>query len=478
MVRSPHEILLILISAAWRRRVLIYVPMLVLPVLGLLASFVMPRSYEARMTILIQEPAKLNPFMKDFSIGANVKERMPALDALLHSDHILAKVASDIGRINEGSSRQERDGAVRALSGAVAMQLVGNDILELRVRGPQSQGLSRTLAAVSDRLIERLVAPERAAVGDSERFLAQQLAKRRKELDAAEKELTDFRATNSRRLPSVYAGSVTRLTELKSKLEQRTMDLSAAEAAFADLRKRLSSTNPVVGQLEQSIVQVSGELATLRARYTADHSEVIAARRKLQRLQDERREVLAATRDLGTEDVDRLWNIAAGMSQGDRTTPPLLVTQIQNLQEAQSKRAALQQEVDMLKHAIEELQSGMSEFVPIEQRQQQLERVLTVARETYDGLAKRYEMARVTGALGTFEAPERVKVLDTSGDPSSPTSPPRIVYVLGALIGGLFLGISLSVIAELIDPTIRHARDFAHLIGRPILGRLPRILPT
>lgn len=252
------------------------------------------------------------------------------------------------------------------------------------------------------------------------------------------------------------------------------MALAAADAALADLRKRLVGTNPVIGRLEQDIVQVSGELAMLRVRYTSDHSEVIAAERKLQRLQDERRQVFEASKSIDTQDIDRLWNIAAGLAQGDRNAPPLLVTQMQNLQEAQSRRTALTQDVEQLRRSMADLQAGMAASGSIEQELQQLERALVQAREAHDALAKRYELARVTGALGTFEAPERIKVADATGDPSQPASPPRILFVLGGLVAGLALGCALTFLAEMFDPVVRHAAEFARIFGAPLLGRLPR----
>ena len=134
----------------------------------------------------------------------------------------------------------------------------------------RDRGLGRTLETIGNRLIERLVAPERTAVGDSERFLTEQLGLRRAELEAAEKALADFKTSNAALLPSVYSSSLARLTDLKGKLEERSLALATADAAFNDLRTRLVSTNPVIGRLEQEIVQVSGELSTLQSRYTDD----------------------------------------------------------------------------------------------------------------------------------------------------------------------------------------------------------------
>jgi polysaccharide chain length determinant protein (PEP-CTERM system associated) len=476
VIHSPRTIILLLIAAAWRRRTLIIVPLLVLPVLGAVASLFVPKSYEARMSILIQEPTTLNPILRDISIESNVKERLPALQALLHSDHILGRVVTDLGLINDKSSHADRDREVKSLSDAITVQLVGTDLLELRLRGQKSGGLGKTLKAISERLVERLVAPARSAVGDSERFLNEQLDERRTELEKAEQALTEFKTANSARLPALYSSSVARMAALNSKLEEKSMELAAADAAFSETRKRLAGTNPVVGRIEEEMVKVSSELANLRARYTGDHSEVVAAERKLQSLQDQRQQLIKAAQSIDTDDLDRLWNMAAGMTQGDRAAPPLLVSQMQSLQEAQAHRASLREDVDQLKRAIEELKKAMAEFAPIEQRQQQLERALAVARESYEALSKRYELTRVTDALGKFTAPERIKVIDEPSDPTSSISLPHFVIVLAALVGALILGIGLSVVAELMDSTIRQSWEYVDIVGAPVLARLPRVL--
>jgi len=164
------------------------------------------------------------------------------------------------------------------------------------------------------------------------------------------------------------------------------------------------------------------------------------------------------------------------MAQGDRAAPPLLVSQMQSLQEAQARRASLREDVDQLTRAIEDLKKAMAEFAPIEQRQQQLERSLAVARESYESLSKRYELTRVTDALGKFGAPEQIKVIDEPSDPTSSISLPRFVIILASLIAALVLGIGLSVVAEMMDSTIRQSWEYIEIVGAPVLARLPRIV--
>lgn len=480
MFETTSDTLAYLVQVAWRRRFLAFIPVLLLPPLALVAATLAPQRYESRMTLLVQEPAKLNPILNDIAVNPNLKERMSALIALAHSEVVLGRVLEDLGRIGPNTDPREKENMVRSLSAAVNIQLVGSDIIEMRLRAMDPSSPAITLEALSKRFIERVVSPERTAVEDSERFLKGQMNERRVALEAAERAFSAFKTANADKLPALYNSTVSRLAQLEQQIETKEMDLGTADATLADLRRRLATTNPLIGRIEESIVQVSAELASLRARYTDQHSDVQAAMRKLDRLEGERQHLLSSARDIESVDLDRLWNLAAGVTQAtdggaDNRTAPLLVSQLQKLQEAQARKVGLEKEVEQLKAAAVMLQRDIAAFGPIEAQQQNLERNVTTARENYDSLAKRYEMARVTGALGLFEAPERVKTLEPPANPAPKVTPGYFLYVLAGIAAGIAVGGALAGAAELLDNRMRRPQDFARVLGIPVIARIPRI---
>ncbi len=483
MIRDPAEILMTLLAAAWRRRVLVFFPALILPFVALFASFILPHTYEARTTLLVQEPSKLNPFLNDLSVGPNVKDRMTALDALLHSENVLEQVLQDVKLINADTPVFEKAVMVDRLKRTTYVRLIGSDLVEIRVSDRQPGQLMPLLIAVTRRFVDRLLSPEQSAIVDSQVFLDGQLTSRRSALEQAERNYSDFKSRNADKLPAIYAANVTRLGAIQQKLEERSMDLAAADAAFEDMRSRLAGTNPVIGRLEEQIIIVSGELTSLRTRYTNEHSEVQTAERKLKRLKEERGALVEASQALKDTDLDHLWNMAAGSAANaddgssnpnSKNQPTLLVSQMVRLQEMQGKRVALKQDVEQLHKTLADLQNTMSQFAPIEQEQQRHERSIASARETYETLQKRFEMARVTGALGKFEAPERIKMIDPPMEPTSPTGPGSLIYMLAGLVAGFGLGGGLAFIAELLDQRIRLSSVFTYITGVPVVARVPR----
>ncbi len=483
MIREPTEIIMALLAAAWRRRVLIFFPVTILPFVALFASFVAPRTYEARTTLLVQEPSKLNPFLNDLAVGPNVKDRMQALDALLHSEHVLDQVLQDVGKIDAKTPAFDKAVMVDRLKRTTSVRLIGTDLVEIKVSDKAPGQLMPLLVAVTRRFVDRLLSPEQSAIVDSQVFLDGQLASRRVALEKAERAYSDFKTLHADKLPAIYAANVTRLGALQQKLEERQMELAAADASFEDMRGRLASTNPVIGRLEESIVSVSSELTALRTRYTDEHSEVQTAERKLKRFQEERRVLLEASQALKDTDLDRLWNMAAGsvanvddgtQSQANKNQPTLLVSQMVRLQEMQGKRVALRQDVEQIHKTLADLQHTMSQFAPIEQEQQRHERSIASSRETYETLLKRFEMARVTGALGKFEAPERIKLIDLPTEPTSPIGPGALIFMLAGLVAGFGLGGGLAFLAELLDQRIRLNSVFTYITGVPVIARVPR----
>ncbi len=477
MIRNLGDIIYVVLNAAWRRRYLLVIPMLLMPVVAYFASDKVTKSYSTGMSILIQEPAALNPFLEDFALSPNLKERMAPLKALLKSEHVLSDVLTELGEFDANTSPIEKLRKVRTLSRSIDSRLIGQEVIKLTITGSKSEGLAKRLNAVAKHFIERIVAPERSSVEGSEKFLRAQMNARAEQLQQAEARLVSFKVENAENLPEIYQSNIGRLTTLQDLYDTKVIELSAAERSLKDLRKRLSGTNPLIGNLEEKIVNLSSELVSLKARYTDSHSKVRNAETKLARLRAERSELLSVSTEVSDDELDRLFNIAMGQSGGfdENGQSPFLVSQMLRLQDAQSNKTALEKEVEQIRIKIDQLNNGIARFGPIERKMQALERNIRIAQQLHEKLMERYEMARVTGALGRFEAPERVKIIDAPQDPHFPDTPGRIAFIIGGIIGGIVMGIGLATITEMLDPTVRSARELAHRLELPILSRVSYI---
>ena len=163
--------LTLLLHGAWRRRHLIITPMLVLPILGFLVSKAMPTKYEAHTSMLIQETAKMNPFLEDLAVSTMLKDRLSALSTLLKSRHVLYSVAKEQGLVKDTMDANEQEFIIKDLAERLTVEQLGKDFIQIKLTSSQSEGMEEMLSSVSNHFVEQLLAPERSSIKDSSHFL-------------------------------------------------------------------------------------------------------------------------------------------------------------------------------------------------------------------------------------------------------------------------------------------------------------------
>ena len=463
-------------AGAWRRRYAIALPILLLPVIGLLVGVFSPKHYSSHTSMLIQETAKMNPFLEDLAVSFMLKERIDALKTLLHSRHILGTVAKERRLIDSETSAQKHDEVIAELSNALNVKMAGMDLIRIDFTSNNPDGMKETLEAVSKQFVEQLLAPERSSMKDSQHFLTKHLKHRQQELDEAETALADFKNQHANELPELHLGKISRRAQLKQRLSERKAEMAGAKRSLGGLNQQLSKTNPVLGRIEEQIVRIRGELALNRARYTDKHSRIQGTLRNLRRLEEERQNILARTEQ--ALDIEQLWDIANSApihtnKHADKHEQPLLVSQLENLQLTRSKVDGLSEEINSLQQMVTELDNQTAAYGVNSREFSRLERNLKIKRDLYDDLLLRNEKARITGSLGIFEQDKRVKVIDRPFTPTAPSNLPVSLFGVAGLLGGILLGCGLALLFELSDTTLRRRDHLEALTGVPVLSRIP-----
>lgn len=474
---TPHwsELLRLWSQTAWRFRYLICLLLVLLPMLFGLAGLLRPRSYESHMSILIQEAAKHNPILEDLAVDTRVRDRLSALRAMLHSRHVLLGVAVDLEWIDDDSPAEEREDVVRRLSQAIKVRLIGDELIELTYRQDQPEDIERVLLAIAQRFMDKVLAPERSSISGSVAFLEDQLTQSAEALEAAEGDLSAFRSRHASALPELHAANVRRLADLRTLRAERQTELEGAKAQFADLKHRLLAVNPVVARIEHQIVDLRGRLASLRGRYTERHSAVRAAESALDRLLDERHALIAETQALDLQRIEQLWGAALRRTRQDSGLQQLLVSQVESLRTSHARVVQLERQITALDGELTELDGRIAGFGEVQRELDSLERALAVKRDVHTTLQKRAEMARVTGALGQFEAPERIKVIDQPTIPTRPSGLPAVLFVALGLFMAVGLSAGLVAVVEVLERSVRTGEQAARLVGAPLLALMPAV---
>lgn len=467
---------IVILNSAWRQRYVIVVPILILPFVGYFIGKVAPTNYVSHTSMLIQETAKMNPFLEDIAVSTMLKERLNALSTLLKSRHVLTAVAKEHGLIDDTMPPAERDHIISKLSSSLTVTQPGKDFLKISLTAPNPAGMKELLESISEHFIEQLLAPERSSIEDSSEFLAIHIEKRREELDIAENELADFKNRYASVTPEMQSQALGRLASLKQSYAEKKAELAGVERSLGSLDQQLSKTNPVVGKIEDQIIEIRSELTLLKAKYTESHSAVQGKERELRRLENERSILLQMEQP--NISSDQLWDIASSNKLKDLgEVQPLLVTQLQSLQLVRGRYESLTEETKSLKEMIARLEQEANRFGDNAKTMHRLVRNAEIKRQLYDELIQRYEMAQLTGSLGVFEQNKRVKIIDLPYTPSRPANLPAIVFVIAGLIAGIGLGAGVAILIELFDSSIRRKEEIEAITNAPVITYIPKIKP-
>lgn len=68
-----------------------------------------------------------------------------------------------------------------------------------------------------------------------------------------------------------------------------------------------------------------------------------------------------------------------------------------------------------------------------------------------------------------------VNVIDQAEVPTSPSGPPRTMYVAVAFLAGIFIAVALVVIMDMVNTRIRKPEEIEELLEIPVIGRIPTI---
>ncbi|BCN24106.1 chain-length determining protein [Vibrio alfacsensis] len=462
-----------IIIAGWRQRWVIALPMLLLPMIAFVASNITPATYKSHTSLLIQETAKMNPFLEDIAVSTMLNDRLNAIQTLLKSRHILGMVASELNLVNEHTSEADKEKIIAHIASHLTVHQMGKDLLKIEYRSESKEDMKPILESVSRHFIEQVLAPERSSIVDSSKFLAQHIDKRLSALQKSEEKLARYTNEHTALTPELQSQSYARLAMLKQRLAEKQAELSGVERSLGSLDQQLSQTNPVVGRIEDQIIEARSELTLLQAKYTNNHSAVQAKQRDLDRLESER-ETLLASKQYNL-DADQLWDVASSQHlNANNTVQPLLISQLTSLQKERGRYESLKEETNRLNNMILDLELKSHQFGDHVKEIYRLQRDVEMKRQLYEELIQRYEMAQLTGSLGRFEESKRVKIIDRPYTPTRPSNFSTLLFVVSGLVGGFALGVGIAIILELFDSTIRTKSDISAITSVPVLTVLPK----
>jgi polysaccharide biosynthesis transport protein len=386
---------------------------------------------------LVPDPAKHR-----FSIGNAMRGIAAWTAALVAGDDLPAEAPAAEETLAQAM-------AIDAFLDRLSVSPVRNSrLVDVSFRSEDAALAAQVANTIAKSYIEQNLDFRFTSTREASAWLTEQLAEQRRQVEAAEARLQQYREQNEaisfearenivvQKLADLNA-AVTRAKTDRLQKESMYRQLSAIQDKPTELDTFPAILgNQFIQQQKASLAQLQRDQVQLGERLGERHPDMIKIRSAIE----------AAQLRLSTE-VNKIV-------QAVRTEYQAAVAQEQSLAAALNQQRG--EALSMNRAAID---YGV------------LDRDVESSKQIYQSLLQRAKETGISGELKT----SNVRVVDAAAMTSSPVSPRRALTILIGLLGGSLLGIGLAFFFEYLDNRLKTPEEIETHLGLPSIGLIPSL---
>jgi len=481
--------LLIIVRRMWKYRWVGLVVAWVTGMVGAVVVFVLPDRYEASARIYVDTQSILKPLMSGLAVQPNVEQQVTMLSRTLISRPNVEKLVrmADLDLKNQSKAQQEA--TIETVTGNLSIQSSGRDnlyILGYRDNDPETA--KRVVQSLVSIFVESSLGATRKDTSTATTFINEQIKSYEAKLEEAETRLKEFRLKN---LSNVGGGdgkdSAARIAELGSQLERARLEyreaLNARDAAKGQLEAEKarggqqttvqslmqeSSANVSTPELDARLAEHRRNLDGLLQRYTDQHPDIIATRKLIKDLEEQKKKEMAELRKQSMN----VPTASVGQSSGSLAMQEL----VRIMATAEVQVAALKARVDEYSSRYGAAMAALKTAPQVEAEAAQLNRDYAIHKRNYEDLVQRREQASISGELDVASGVADFRVIDPPRANPKPVAPNRLLLLAGAMAAALGVGLFTTFAASQLRPVFHDANDLRTRVELPILGVVTRLV--
>jgi uncharacterized protein involved in exopolysaccharide biosynthesis len=318
-------------------------------------------------------------------------------------------------------------------------------------------------------------------------FLNDEFERSKRDLDALDQKLTEFRKRNAGRLPEQMQMNVSQMNALEQRLstlneaanrnnEQRMLlesDLRIAKdrlASIKDAPPQTQGRNEHLVELDRQIQALETNIADLKDRYTEDFPDLQSARAQLAVLKRQRDEAAKEDKATAKSEAPAENPTVARERQDTKGTIDVLQTQLKaNALQGQQ----INKELQSVNASVTSYQGRVQDSPVGDQEYAELIRDRDLAKQKYQELEGKRQKSAISMDMESHQQGETLEVLDGASLPTTPTAPKRSLIIPVGFAGGLLFGIVLVIVREIKNTSLKNVKDARLYTNLPILGSLP-----
>ena len=521
------------VRSLWRRRRLILWVGGVAAVLTLMLAFLLPPTYKATATILIEQQEIPQELVRS-TITSYADQRVQILSQRVMTTQNMLGVIDRYGLYPDLRRRAPRETLLSKIREDVALNMIGADVIDPRSGRPTRANIAFTVSYTSrspemafkvaneltslylNENVESRTKQAQQAAG----FLGEESNRLSGEIALLENQLAEFKSKYADQLPELKQFNIASaertgmderdaMNRLATLDQQRTL-LEAQLAQISPVSPVFSESGARVLNAEDRLRALRGALASLTSRYGPNHPDVLATRREVQGLEkqvnadSERNDLFRQLDDAQSQlasakqrysvdhpDVKRLERLVTGIQQSLKDAPkvgsgsvpvankpdnPVYIQLKGQIDALATERDSMKRQVAGLRGRLTDFERRLTLSPEVERQYAALARDYENARVKYQEVRAKQMEAQVSQNLEAERKGERFTLIDPALPPERPVSPNRPLILILGLVLSLVAAAAAALMANAMDSSVRSAGDLRRLLGVDPLVVLPSLV--
>ena len=457
-------------------------------IIGVVVVFKIPDQYEASARIYVDTQSILKPLMAGLTVQPDVTQQVAMLSRTLVSRPNIEKLIRMADMDLKASGKAEQEELVTRLTKEIQIRNTGRDNLyTLNFRDSDQEKAKRVIQSLVSIFVESSLGASRKDTDSAKTFLNEQIKQHEAKLEEAEARMKEFKIRNLDAQSSDGKDAMGRVVDAAKQLEQAKLELREAENArdmakaqiTASLQPAAPANAPAAPIIESQLPVATPEidarieaqkrnLDALLQRYTEQHPDVMATRRLLRELEEQRKREVQELRKAAAA-------AAAAAASGGSQQPSGLGNMM--AQEMNRMLAAAEVQVASLRARVQEYatrhaaaREALKTAPQIEAEAAQLNRDYGIIKRNYENLVSRRQSAVMSGELDVASGIVDFRLIDPPRVSPKPVSPNRLALLPGALVASILIGLAVAFAASSLRPVFSDANQLRQKTGLPLLG--------
>lgn len=477
---KPEDIL----EAAWRRRLVVVAPILLMALATLTISWLLPDRYRSEAVLLIV-PQRVPETYVRATVTARLDERLQSINQQILTRSQLESIIQEFNLYPSERRRLMMEDVIQLMRKDIEIGRAGSRGDSGTFTVAFEAGDPRTAMLVTERLASLFIRQnlqDRSAFADqTDQFLESQLNDARVKLKEHETKLEQFKREHPGSMPEEMQQTQQALANAQAQLQalqesiyrdrdRQLMLQRMIDEASSTMAAVVQSGDPALPTSAQSssrqLELARGALREMEMKLKPEHPDIRAQRRLIRDLEAKaaaeelQRPVSPTTRPANPAQAAYAAKIAELRAESDSIDRRLVTKQ-----EDEKKLLA----------AVSSYRQRLESVPAVQSQQTDLMRDYSTLQLQYQTLLTKSQEAKMASNMERRQIGEQFKVIEPARMAIRPASPNRLRLNLVGVMFGIVLGVGFAGLLEYRDKSLRTEEDVVMTLALPVLAIVPRM---